>query len=586
MATNQDAVLSKIRDLQRFRREQYKRAALALPGGLSAARTQGIGAMREHVQSFFPQPGQRTDPMEKFALKADIAKNMAAAAAKMNDQKVDAADKFKAQTDLLKAIFDFAEGIHGNQATVQSARNTASASMIASIHNNTVDAQESIVGRMLADSGGGSPAKVNGALQLIFPDTKWTARNPADPSGDELMMDAYDAGTSIVLDKRAREKIQAAMQDPSLTPREKTALLLKIKTTPGYEGVFGELINDPIVGPYISENADMLNALASEFNQTIQESGDAAIKTALESLRGVPGMETVANQVIEIANRIGAATTPEEVQKQLQDFIDKNIDPTNKPALEAMEKLLDQMDVPEEQMPTHIAEAKRQLFESAEFQAEKARLGFTTDKAYFDYAKKKLKDQNFANKMKDSATRQSLEARQGVPSSAETGRAIPNAKQIRAAKTDKPGTAAAAGDLPGASNVPKKAEPTVKLNGVEMSVSEAAAMSGGDVPDEGEVDIRDIPSTGGLQPTPGGYEAQLDPVKRGYGIGSRAIDDKQIRTPGQLMRMAGNVVFRPENTAERASQMLAEMFKKAKKKNAELGRDYITTGEAEYEGQE
>jgi hypothetical protein len=419
---------NKLRELQKFERAQYTRAGLATPATLQAAlRGQNAYAV---ARQFFPQQPQRqgVDKLELLKMKERLLESRAKYRAQAAQAGLDAIQKLaveKNQPSAKQQALEFAldrakagvdpttrmsierlkQGVEQQQRTLQD-----SLKNITDIDKSAFENGEKLRSQFE------SMIPAGGSEFDLWSTQFWTA--VANAVGGNMTQDQQAELFSNIMGSKPGEFVQAMQKAAESGDTSAQRALTIYKNSQAGAAAIAD------------KKQDLIDAADAEIAQTISR-----------ATAGMPGAEKLVQDAAVFEQYLGA---PEGADDQaLLDTAMKtaaNIDPATAsgPETDAFNKLLNDMDKPEEQLPANIREAKERLKRDTAFLSWMDSENMTDPEVALRELRRRSNAQRAANKMQTREVIQQRKAKEGglLPAPMET-------VTTEAAKTGKTGTAAA-----------------------------------------------------------------------------------------------------------------------------------------------
>lgn len=503
MATDPNTeLIQKVRDLNRFRASQYARAAGAAVGGFPARLNEGSAAGAAYTDRMFARPQGGLTAAQQAAAKRAIIGDMADIRSEAEKNRLKAeADRIKAAKDAGESKLKMFLELITNQGTVSQ---RAAADMNASVLKVKGDAIERRLKALTPGTVGPAGASVSPAIAAYMKQygTLSTSFTP----------DAWRDLLAMVADKPPSEQAEIIAGIAGAAGQGAEKFLDAIRASSATDANARALLD-------IAQRAPLAQAALSS---VMLELNDQAERETLDMLKrgGIPGLdsETVQRQWA-VFNQM--YPDPEGFKESIEasgsgapgEGDGSKARPTGadpKPELDALQKLLDQIDS-DRPLPAGLAEARRRMFADPSFQKWKADNKFNDDAFALRQLRQATRDAVYRQLQQDRETAQANRLAKAKP------------PPVNAA------TPAVGGAAKEGSAVTPAAAP-VDLTGLGLSDEEAKAAL--------DAVKEEAPAKGPEEEAKPAAPAPGSPVKG-------------FPTIGQMGAAAGNVVLRPGRTVEK-----------------------------------
>lgn len=406
-----ESLFEQIRRINRLKAQNIGGAALSLPGAVASARRGGPMAARRYVQDRQPQGREAPSQMDIIEAKQSILSDMATAMRNRNSAAVSLTDKLAKQSilsDKLLGIFEkfVAGNIDASQALAK-ARIDITNDMNKQYTDALMDVARSQVSR-----GGNSGAGYRKAREIM---------QGVDNEGF-----VFGPQTVALL---ANE----IFTDQTMGPQEQAEAwsMLKAEAAQRGEDLHGKLLQAAEAG---DQNALMASQALVGLEDRIASVEEVAMQALAERQEAVfegimrQGAGMSADNLVQAYKTFsqGVLGASPEGQGQVLDQVFSQLQPEEggPDLMENYQKLLDQLDQPEESIPSHYLEARRMLFQDDEFKSAMAEAGFQHAPTFLRHLRGQMRQQNrdarrhdrdLMRQLRDGRTPTAPEPAQGGP---------------------------------------------------------------------------------------------------------------------------------------------------------------------------
>lgn len=397
MASLEEKLLEELRpqveNLGKARNREIARGVGSTVPAVAASRRGGPTAALRIAQELQRVPGRPEGPsqMDVVNAKQSLLRDMGKYLEAKDDAAISMVDKLGAMKKANDQMLDiFEQYVSGNQ----SASAAVAKAKIALTGDMAKEYNKAALARMDGQMTGGS-----GRSRAAYTAAREVLLGGADPSGAIFSPESVaTAAQAILFDQGmgAGDKAEAwAALDSEAIARGKDLRTLLAEAAP----------NDENASLLLNEFTKIERQVADIQQDTlhkVSQSGAAAAKSAMAQGAGM-SMTTLVNAW----DQFQQIYDPDSAAGNMEGVLDTVFEEMRPPEGEAdlmgnYEKLLDSLDVPDETLSPHRAEAKRRLFADPKFRAMMAEKGLQTPQAALKWMRRSIRDQNRERRMADA----------------------------------------------------------------------------------------------------------------------------------------------------------------------------------------